>query len=105
MKIFAITLATLASLTLAPTSFAAGDAAVGKSKAAVCASCHGADGMALMPAYPNLAGQNEEYLVSALQAYRSKERQGGNAALMHAMAANLSDDDIANLAAYYASLK
>lgn len=105
MKIFALTLATLASLTLAPTSFAAGDAAAGKSKAAVCASCHGADGMALMPTYPNLAGQNEEYLVSALQAYRSKERQGGNAALMHAMAANLSDDDIANLAAYYASLK
>ncbi len=105
MKIFAITLATLASLTLAPTSFAAGGAAAGKSKAAVCASCHGADGMALMPTYPNLAGQNEEYLVSALQAYRSKERQGGNAALMHAMAANLSDDDIANLAAYYASLK
>lgn len=105
MKIFAITLATLASLSLAPTSFAAGDAAAGKAKAAVCASCHGADGMALIPSYPNLAGQNEEYLVSALQAYRSKERQGGNAALMHAMAANLSDDDIANLAAYYASLK
>jgi len=105
MKTFAIALITMTGLTLTQASFAAGDAAVGKSKAVVCASCHGADGMALLPVYPNLAGQNEEYLVSALQAYRSKERRGGNAALMHAMAANLSDDDIANLAAYYASLK
>lgn len=105
MKFVTVALMTLTSLSLSQASFAAGDAEAGKAKAAVCASCHGADGMALIPAYPNLAGQNEEYLVSALHAYRSKERQGGNAALMHAMAANLSDDDIANLAAYYASLK
>lgn len=105
MKFITVALVTLTSLSLSQASFAAGDAEAGKAKAAVCASCHGADGMALIPAYPNLAGQNEEYLVSALHAYRSKERQGGNAALMHAMAANLSDDDIANLAAYYASLK
>lgn len=105
MKTLAITLITMTSALLASPAFAAGDASAGKAKAAVCASCHGADGMALLPAYPNLAGQNEEYLVSALKAYRSKERQGGNAALMHAMAANLSDDDIANLAAFYASLK
>ncbi len=105
MKTLAITLITMSSMFLAHPALAAGDASAGKAKAAVCASCHGADGMALLPAYPNLAGQNEEYLVSALKAYRSKERQGGSAALMHAMAANLSDDDIANLAAYYASLK
>ncbi|WP_438969576.1 c-type cytochrome [Methylophaga sp.] len=105
MKILAIALTTFISLTLAQVSFAAGDAKAGKAKAAVCASCHGTDGMALLPTYPNLAGQNEAYLVSALKAYRSKERRGGNSALMHAMAANLSDDDIANLAAYYASLK
>lgn len=105
MKFVIVALMTLTSLSLTQASFAAGDAEAGKAKAAVCASCHGADGMALIPAYPNLAGQNEEYLVSALHAYRSKERQGGNAALMHAMSANLSDDDIANLAAYYASLK
>lgn len=95
----------LASLLTTPAVMAAGDADAGKAKSAICASCHGADGMALMPAYPNLAGQNEEYLVSALKSYRSKERQGGNAALMHAMAANLSDEDIDNLSAYYASLK
>ncbi len=105
MKAFLITWLGLFSLFMATTASAAGDAEAGKAKAAVCASCHGADGKALIPAYPNLAGQNEEYLVIALKAYRSKERQGGNSALMHAMAANLSDQDINNLAAYYASLK
>jgi cytochrome c553 len=105
MKVFSLSLLGLISLSAASVATAAGDAEAGKAKSAVCASCHGADGKALMPAYPNLAGQNEEYLVSALMSYRSKERQGGNAALMHAMAANLSDDDINNLAAYYASLK
>lgn len=105
MKVLSLSVIGLVSLLTLPAAMAAGDAAAGKAKSAVCASCHGADGKALMPAYPNLAGQNEEYLVSALMSYRSKERQGGNAALMHAMAANLSDDDINNLAAYYASLK
>jgi len=83
----------------------AGDAAAGKAKAALCASCHGADGMAVMPAYPNLAGQNEAYLVAALTAYRNKDRNGGMAAIMQMQAASLSDDDINNIAAYYASLK
>jgi cytochrome c553 len=58
-----------------------------------------------MPTYPNLAGQNEAYLVSALKAYRSKERNGGMASIMQMQAANLSDADIENLAAYFASLK
>jgi cytochrome c553 len=105
MKALSLTLLGFTTLFSASTLLAQGDPQAGKAKSAVCASCHGADGIALMPIYPNLAGQNEEYLVSALKAYRSKERQGGNAALMHAMAANLSDEDIANLAAYYASLK
>ncbi len=83
----------------------AGDAAAGKAKAALCASCHGADGKAVMPAYPNLAGQNEAYLVSALTAYRNKDRNGGMAAIMQMQAASLSDDDINNIAAYFASLK
>ena len=83
----------------------AGDAAAGKTKAALCASCHGADGKAVMPAYPNLAGQNEAYLVSALTAYRNKDRNGGMAAIMQMQAASLSDEDINNIAAYYASLK
>jgi cytochrome c553 len=105
MKAFLLTLLGLFPLFVTTTATAAGDPEVGKAKAAVCASCHGADGKALIPTYPNLAGQNQEYLVIALKAYRSKERQGGNSALMHAMAANLSDEDINNLAAYYAGLE
>lgn len=83
----------------------AGDVAAGKTKAAVCAACHGADGIAVIPGYPNLKGQNEQYLISSIKAYKNKQRTGGLAAVMQAQASMLSDDDIANLAAYYASLK
>jgi cytochrome c553 len=86
-------------------ALAAGDAAAGQAKAAVCAACHGADGIAVIPGYPNLKGQNEQYLVSAIKAYKNKERNGGLAAVMQAQAAALSDADVANLAAYYSSLK
>ncbi|HDY7972127.1 TPA: cytochrome c [Vibrio vulnificus] len=84
---------------------AAGDVAAGQAKAAVCAACHGANGMATIPGYPNLKGQNEQYLVSAIKAYKNKERNGGLAVVMQAQAAMLNEADIANLAAYYASLK
>lgn len=83
----------------------AGDAAAGKTKAAVCAACHGANGIAIAPIYPNLAGQNAAYLESAIKAYRDGQRQGGMSAQMAPMAAALSDADIADLAAYFASLK
>ncbi|RKZ91751.1 MAG: cytochrome c [Gammaproteobacteria bacterium] len=83
----------------------AGDADAGKAKAAICASCHGANGVATMPAYPNLAGQNDAYIISSLKAYRDKQRNGGMASIMQMQAANLSDSDIENLAAYYSSLK
>ncbi|RMF20045.1 MAG: cytochrome c [Gammaproteobacteria bacterium] len=83
----------------------AGDAAAGKAKAAVCAACHGANGKAAIPTYPNLAGQNEKYIVSALHAYKNKQRNGGQAAIMQGQAAALSDADIENLAAYFSSLK
>ncbi|GAM57346.1 cytochrome c553 [Vibrio ishigakensis] len=83
----------------------AGDAAAGKAKSAICAACHGADGIAVIDGYPNLAGQNEKYLVSSMKAYKAKQRNGGLAAVMQAQASMLSDEDIANLAAYYASMK
>jgi len=83
----------------------AADAEAGKAKSATCVACHGAEGIASVPVYPNLAGQNEAYLVSSLKAYKNKERNGGMAAVMQANAAALSDEDIADLAAYYASLK
>lgn len=87
------------------TAMAAGDAKAGKAKAAVCAGCHGANGKAMVPQYPHLAGQNPAYLELAIKAYKSQERKGGNAAVMYGMVANLSDQDIADLAAYFASLK
>ncbi|WP_428772145.1 c-type cytochrome [Vibrio sp.] len=86
-------------------ALAAGDVAAGQAKAAICAACHGVDGKAAIPMYPNLRGQNEQYLVSALTAYKNKQRKGGQSAVMEAQAAMLSDEDIANLAAYYSSLK
>lgn len=84
---------------------AAGDAAAGEGKSAVCTACHGKDGIALVPIYPNLRGQNAMYLEGALKAYRDGQRMGGNAAIMTPMAKNLTDEDIADLAAYYSSME
>ncbi|MGB0958059.1 MAG: c-type cytochrome [Litorivicinus sp.] len=96
-------LALIGLMALTPLAATAGDAAAGQAKSMMCAGCHGADGKAMVPTYPNLAGQNAAYLEGALKAYRSQERTGYQAALMYGMAAALSDDDIANLAAYYSS--
>ena len=79
----------------------AGDAAAGKAKSAMCASCHGADGIGLTPLYPNLAGQKEAYLVKQMTAFRDGTRKDP---LMAPMAMGLTDEDIANLAAYYAEM-
>lgn len=99
-----IGLAVIGLLVSTPT-FAAGDAAAGKAKSAICASCHGANGIAVIPGYPNLKGQNAQYIESSLKAYKSKQRNGGNAAIMQPMAAMLNDTDISNLAAYYSTMK
>ena len=80
---------------------AAGDPEAGKSKSATCVACHGANGISMIPMYPNLAGQKEQYLVLQMKAFRDGERKN---MVMSPMAAGLSDEDIANLAAYYASL-
>jgi len=82
------------------TSFAR-DIAAGAAKAKeVCAACHGADGNNSDPSFPKLAGQYEDYLVKTLRDYKSGER---NNAIMKGFAAALTDRDIRNLAAYYAS--
>ncbi|MGB2115621.1 MAG: c-type cytochrome [Porticoccaceae bacterium] len=86
---------------LAPLSFA-GDVAAGKAKSMTCAGCHGTNGISINPMWPNLAGQKQAYLASSLQMYRDGRRKN---AMMSAMAKNLTDADIANLAAYYSSLK
>jgi cytochrome c553 len=93
-----------AAIVLATTfgSAMAGDVAAGKAKSATCAGCHGGNGMSMVPMYPNLAGQKEQYLVKQMKAFRDGTRADPT---MSAMAKPLSDADIDNLAAYYASLK
>lgn len=79
----------------------AGDGQAGKAKAVICAACHGGMGISPVGAFPNLAGQKEEYLVAQITAFRDGARES---AQMAPMVSGLSDEDIANLAAYYASL-
>jgi cytochrome c553 len=94
-------LAVAATVLMASPVFA-GDAAAGKGKSMMCGACHGAAGISAIPTYPNLAGQKEAYLVIQLKAFKSGAR---NNAVMKGMVASLSDTDMADLAAYYASLK
>ncbi|WP_343554339.1 cytochrome c [Pantoea sp.] len=86
-------------------AFADGDINAGAQKAASCMACHGAEGKSAVPLYPNLAGQHEPYLLHSLQAYKKGERSGGQAEVMKAFVAGLSDQDMADLSAYYSSLK
>jgi cytochrome c553 len=67
-----------------------------------CQTCHGIDGIAKMPIAPHLAGESEIYLQTQLKAFRSGKRQQE---MMSVVAKDLSDDDIANLAAWYAAIK
>lgn len=80
----------------------AGDAALGKVKAAACAGCHGAEGVSAGLPGPTLAGQNEAYLVEAIKAYGTGARDN---ATMTAMVQGASADDVENIASYYAGLK
>jgi len=77
------------------------DVEAGKVAATACQACHGKDGIGVTPQTPNLAGQKELYLSNQLIAYRSGTRKNN---IMSPLAKPLSDEDIANLAAYFASL-
>lgn len=83
---------------------AAGDATAGADKVAACVACHGAEGKPTVDIYPQLAGQTAADIESALNAYKAGERTTGMAALMTPQAKNLSDQDIADIAAYYSAL-
>ena len=76
----------------------AGDAGAGRSVAAACGSCHGNNGTSVNPAWPNLAGQHADYLVTQLKAFKAGDRKND---LMSPMAAGLSDADMRNVAAYF----
>jgi cytochrome c553 len=80
----------------------AGDAAVGRKKAAgQCQTCHGIDGLARIPEAPHIAGESEVYLTNQLEAFRSGRRQHP---IMSVVAQGLSDEDIADVAAWYSSI-
>jgi cytochrome c553 len=87
---------------MAPPSHAA-DAKAGRALAAQkCQVCHGIDGIAKMPVAPHLAGESDIYLQTQLKSFRSGKRENE---MMTVVAKNLSDQDIANLAAWYASIE
>ncbi len=90
----------LALLGVASAALAA-DTSVGRQKAQACAVCHGPLGLSVTPDAPNLAGQPQVYVEAQLRAYRSGKRQHE---VMAVMAKTLGDDDIRELAAWYASL-
>lgn len=81
---------------------AAGDAEAGKAKAAACAACHGPDGNSPAPNFPKIAGQHADYVFKQLKEFKSTERKE---ATMNGMSAPLSEQDMADLAAFYAGQK
>jgi cytochrome c553 len=88
--------AVLAAFSLA--AQADGNAEQGKTKATVCVACHGIDGNSANPEWPRLAGQHASYIVKQLEAFKGGKRQNP---LMAPLVANLSDQDMADLAAYF----
>ena len=95
------TLGLVISLLAAGPAFAGGNVAAGESKAAICITCHGAAGNApLTPEYPKLAGQHESYLLNALRDYKRGARRNP---IMAGQVENLKNEDIADLAAYFAA--
>jgi cytochrome c553 len=101
-KIHAVPAVVTALAVIAAMPAAAADAAAGKAKAAACAVCHGAAGLSITPDAPNLAGQPEMYVTAQLRAYKSGARKHE---VMSLMAQPLSDADIVNLAAWFASIR
>lgn len=91
----------LAVLLGAPYVWAQGDADRGRAMAGLCAACHGPDGISSNPLWPNLAGQQELYLANQIRAFRDGERVDVS---MQPFVAELTEQDVRDLAAYYASL-
>ncbi len=86
----------------APAFAAKGDAEAGKKKAEPCKACHGETGLSASPEFPNLAGQNADYLAAALAHYKAGKRKNP---IMQGQVANLSPRDMQDLAAHFAAQK
>ena len=102
MRKILLTFVAFGAFVLTASNSMAADIAAGKTRSAQCAACHGPNGHAVVPETPNLAGQDEDYLSEQLKNFRSGTRQNET---MSVIAKPLSDTEIANLAAYYNSLK
>lgn len=94
-----ISVVTCIILAHANTLYAEGDPAAGKQKAAVCAACHGQDGNSVVPAWPSIAGQHEEYIFQQMQDFKSGVRQN---AQMSPIISSMTEEDFEDLAAFYA---
>jgi len=102
MKKMFVTFVAIAALAAVGSVNAAGNIDAGKTKSQSCAACHGVNGVSATAMNPNLAGQSAAYLVKQLKEFKSKKRDN---ATMYGMAAGLSDQDMEDVAAYYASQK
>lgn len=88
----------------APAASAQGSAEAGATKAGICLACHGLNGNSTNAEWPNLAGQNAVYITEQLRMFRAGQRASTpNAIVMTAQSAALTDEDIADIGAYYAS--
>ena len=99
-KPVSVFLSVLFSIMIFSNASAQGDAEAGQAKSALCGSCHGTDGNSQIAINPKLAGQSAKYMVKQLQDFKSGARPG---ATMSAMVLSLSDQDMEDIAAYYAS--
>ena len=93
LSVFAVS-----NMMLAGTAMA-GDAAAGKSKSAACGGCHGFDGNSSIPMYPKLAGQNKAYISKQIKDFKANTTRQN--AIMNGMSAGLSDEDAADIGAYF----
>ncbi|MGF1868775.1 c-type cytochrome [Photobacterium indicum] len=100
------------SIALSSTAFASGNASAsitadtnaGKMKAYTCQFCHGSNGIAANPAYPNINGQNEQYLYQSMKAYQNGERTNTMGKMMKQQLSSLQNQDLADIAAYYSTM-
>lgn len=104
MKISRVIVLLLAMTVSYSSVWAKGDVVAGKDKVTTkgCVGCHGMDGLGVLDTYPKLAGQHADYMLHALKAYKSGDREN---AIMNGLVANLTIQDMEDLAAYYATQK
>lgn len=101
-RVYTTALALTCALSPLAPAYAAGDAEAGKQKAVVCSACHGIDGNSINPLWPKLAGQHAAYLAKQIRAFRDGVRVDPT---MAPMVSILKEEDIDDIAAYYASQK